>query len=62
MLLRIPSRIPAALADRKEYKSLSKKITYGSRKRMALLLPFNIATIEGDTANTTYTRLKKISF
>jgi hypothetical protein len=25
---------------------------------MALLLPFNIATIEGD-ANTTYTRLKK---
>jgi hypothetical protein len=39
MLLRIPSRIPAALADRKEYKSLSKKITYGSRKRMALLLP-----------------------
>jgi hypothetical protein len=31
-------------------------------KRMALLLPFNIATIEGDTANTTYTRLKKISF
>jgi hypothetical protein len=23
--LRIPSRIPAALADRKEYKSLSKK-------------------------------------
>jgi hypothetical protein len=26
---------------------------------MALLLPFNIATIEGDTANTTYTRLKK---
>jgi hypothetical protein len=25
MLLRIPSRIPAALADRKEYKSLSKK-------------------------------------
>jgi hypothetical protein len=56
MLLRIPSRIPAALADRKEYKSLSKKITYGSRKRMALLLP---ATIEGDTANTTYTRLKR---
>jgi hypothetical protein len=52
MLLRIPSRIPAALADRKEYKSLSKKNIYGSRKRMALLLPFNIATI-GDTANTT---------
>jgi hypothetical protein len=25
-------------------------------------LTFNIATIEGDTANTTYTRLKKISF
>jgi hypothetical protein len=22
-------------------------------------LPFNIATIEGDTANTTYTRLKR---
>jgi hypothetical protein len=42
MLLRIPSRIPAALAD--EYKSLSKKITW-IRKRMALLLPFNIATI-----------------
>jgi hypothetical protein len=47
----IPSRIPAALADRKNI-SLCLKITYGSRKRMALLLPFNIATI-GDTANTT---------
>jgi hypothetical protein len=45
MLLRIPSRIPAALADRKEYKSLSKK-NHMDPKRMALL-PFNIATIEG---------------
>jgi hypothetical protein len=35
MLLRIPSRIPAALADRKEYKSLS-KITYGSVKERML--------------------------
>jgi hypothetical protein len=25
VLLRIPSKIPAALADKKEYKSLSKK-------------------------------------
>jgi hypothetical protein len=55
-VLRIPS-IPAALADKKEYKSLSKK-SHGSRKRMAL--PFNIATIEG--YHNTYTRLKKISF
>ncbi|MFT4983559.1 MAG: LysM repeat protein [Flavobacterium sp.] len=62
MLLRIPSRRSVAMADKKAYNSLSKKITYGSRKRMALLLPFNIAAIEGDTANTTYTRLKKDKF
>jgi hypothetical protein len=36
MLLRIP-RIPAALADRKNISLCLKKITYGSRKRMALL-------------------------
>jgi LysM repeat protein len=62
MLLRIPSKIPVAIEDKKEYKSLSKKIAFGSRKRMALLLPFNIATIEGDTVNSTFARLKKDKF
>jgi LysM repeat protein len=62
MVLRIPSKIPVSIEDKKEYKSLSKKMTYGSRKRMALLLPFNIAAIEGDTINSTFARLKKDKF
>ena len=62
MLLRIPSKTPVAIGDKKEYKSLSKKITYDNRKRMVLLLPFNIANIESDTINSTYSRLKKDKF
>tara|TARA_R110002110_G_scaffold82644_2_gene214841 strand:+ start:29091 stop:31046 length:1956 start_codon:yes stop_codon:yes gene_type:complete len=62
MLLRIPSKAPVAIGDKKEYKSLSKKITYDNRKRMVLLLPFNIANIESDTINSTYSRLKKDKF
>jgi len=62
MLLRIPSKTPVSIGDKKEYKSLSKKITYDNRKRMVLLLPFNIANIESDTINSTYSRLKKDKF
>ncbi|WP_369828516.1 LysM peptidoglycan-binding domain-containing protein [Flavobacterium sp. ALD4] len=62
MVLRIPSKTPVSIEDKKEYKSLSKKITYGSRKRIALLLPFNIAAVEGDTINSTFARLKKDKF
>ncbi|WP_371563131.1 LysM peptidoglycan-binding domain-containing protein [Flavobacterium sp. Arc2] len=62
MLLRIPSKTPVSIDDKKEYKSLSKKITYDNRKRMVMLLPFNLANIEGDTINSTYSRLKKDKF
>jgi hypothetical protein len=48
--------------NKKEYKSLSKKIMSGDRKRMVLLLPFNIATIENDTINSTADRLRKDKF
>lgn len=62
MLLRIPAKIPAPFDDKKEYKTLSKKISYESRKRMAMLLPFNVASIASDTVNTTSGRIKKDKF
>jgi LysM repeat protein len=62
MVLRVPSKGSALSENKKEYKSLSENVISGSRKRMVLLLPFNIAAIEGDTINSTYDRLKKDKF
>jgi LysM repeat protein len=62
MILKVPAKIAVVNENKKEYKSLSKKIMSSDRKRMALLLPFNIATIENDTINSTADRLKKDKF
>jgi hypothetical protein len=62
MILKVPTKIAVVNENKKEYKSLSKKIMSGDRKRMVLLLPFNIATIENDTINSTADRLKKDKF
>ncbi len=42
--------------------SLSKANSNIERKKLVLLLPFNLPKIEGDTINTTATRLKKDKF
>jgi LysM repeat protein len=62
MILKVPAKIAVVNENKKEYKSLSKKIMSGDRKRMVLLLPFNIATIENDTINSTADRLRKDKF
>jgi LysM repeat protein len=62
MFLRVPSKLQASIDDKKEYMALSKKVTYDNRKRMVMLLPFNVANIESDTVNSTSNRLKKDKF
>lgn len=62
MLLKVPSKIAAVTQEKKEYVSLSKNIAEGRRKKMVLLLPFNVSKIEGDTINSAYSRLKKDKF
>lgn len=62
MVLKVPATIAFSQESKKEYTELSKS-TYGnSRKKLTLLLPFNISKIEGDTVNSTTMRLKKDKF
>nr|WP_315148217.1 LysM peptidoglycan-binding domain-containing protein [uncultured Flavobacterium sp.] len=47
---------------KKSYASLAVKSGTNDRKKLVLLLPFNLAKIEGDTVNSTTMRLKKDKF
>ena len=62
MIIKVPESalIPPALESKKVYTSLSKNSN--SRKKLVLLLPFNLSKIEGDTINSTAMRLKKDKF
>ena len=62
MILKVPesASISKEGQPKKEYVSLSKNSN--SRKKLVLLLPFNLSKIEGDTLNSTATRLKKDKF
>jgi LysM repeat protein len=62
MVLKVPSQAANPQEDRKEYAALSKKISFGNRKKMVLLLPFNIARVEADTINSIATRLTNDKF
>ncbi len=64
MILKVPesASISQQTDSKKEYASLSKINSNTSRKKIALLLPFNLSKIEGDTVNSTSTRLKKDKF
>jgi LysM repeat protein len=61
MILKVPSMVSVPEESKKEYALLSKKNTV-DRKKMVLLMPFNMAKIQGDTVNSTVTRLKKDKF
>ncbi|HEY6144117.1 MAG TPA: LysM peptidoglycan-binding domain-containing protein [Flavobacterium sp.] len=61
MILKVPSTALMTQEAKKEYVVLSKKSNTG-RKKLVLLLPFNISKIEGDTVNSTQMRLKKDKF
>ncbi len=62
MIIKMPSTalIPQEVATKKEYTTLSKNTN--DRKKLVLLLPFNLSKIEGDTINSTAMRLKKDKF
>lgn len=60
MILKVPGTIAIPQETKKEYAALSKKSS--ERKKLVLLLPFNMPNIEGDTLNTTAMRLKKDKF
>ncbi len=60
MILKVPATIIIPQETKKEYAVISKKSN--GRKKLVLLLPFNISKIEGDTVNSTAMRLKKDKF
>ncbi|MFV8346604.1 LysM peptidoglycan-binding domain-containing protein [Flavobacterium sp. ZB4P13] len=60
MVLKVPATISIPQETKKEYAVISKKSN--SRKKLVLLLPFNISKIAGDTVNSTAMRLKKDKF
>ena len=62
MILKIPSTIVLSQEPKKTYSTLSKKSGNNDRKKLLLLLPFNISKLEGDTLNSTAMRLKKDKF
>jgi LysM repeat protein len=62
MEIKVPesASIPQEVEIKKVYTSLSKKTN--DRKKLVLLLPFNLTKIEGDTVNSITNRLKKDKF
>lgn len=62
MILKVPSVVSVSQESKKAYVSLVKKSNTNGRKKLVLLLPFNMSKIQGDTINSTATRLKKDKF
>lgn len=62
MVLKFPATIAFSPEAKKEYTELSNYNRSNDRKKLVLLLPFNISKIEGDTVNSTAMRLKKDKF
>jgi LysM repeat protein/ABC-type branched-subunit amino acid transport system substrate-binding protein len=64
MILKVPesASIPQEMEAKKMYTTLSVKSGSNDRKKLVLLLPFNLSKIEGDTLNSTAMRLKKDKF
>jgi LysM repeat protein len=62
MILKVPSKTAVPDQVKKEYTSLTPNVNFDTRKRLVLLLPFNISRIESDSTNSTVERLKKDKF
>jgi LysM repeat protein len=62
MVIKVPesASIPQEVEIKKTYTSLSKNSN--DRKKLVLLLPFNLTKIEGDTVNSITNRLRKDKF
>ncbi len=62
MIIKVPHVKTPIVEVKKPYSFLIKNIAEGKRKRLAILLPFNLPNIENDSLNSTTTRLKKDKF
>lgn len=64
MILKVPesASIPQEVEVKKTYSTLSVKNNANGRKKLVMLLPFNLSKIESDTINSTAMRLKKDKF
>src|SRR5690606_16520991 len=61
MVLNLPENERISNAD-KAFADLTKTVNTSNRKKLTLLLPFNISKIQSDTVNSTSSRLKKDKF
>lgn len=63
MVVKMPANILAnAVVEKKVHTNLTPKLNSAERKKIALLLPFNVERIQGDLDNSTIERLKKDKF
>lgn len=63
MLLKVPANaVFSSVQENKVYTDLVPKTNFSGRKKIALLLPFNVTKVEGDTVNSVVARLKKDKF
>ena len=62
MVLKVPAKTVSAQQVKKEYTALTPKVNFDNRKKLVMLLPFNISRIENDSINNTVERLKKDKF
>ena len=62
MTIKVPSATSIKSVVKKEKSELSRFIKNGEKKKLAILLPFNIAKIEGDSIIGQEKRLKKDGF
>jgi LysM repeat protein len=63
MLLKVPANtVFPNVQENKVYTDLVPKTNFSGRKKIALLLPFNVTRVEGDTVNSVVARLKKDKF
>ena len=63
MFLKVPDTTAQVYNKPKsEFVSLMPKVNYNERKKLVMLLPFNLSKIESDTTNSVSSRLKKDKF
>ncbi|MFC7773893.1 LysM peptidoglycan-binding domain-containing protein [Flavobacterium sp. GCM10027622] len=62
MLIDVPVKPELKTVVKKELTNLTESIQVNGKKKLALLLPFNIAKLDQDTINSTKSRLKKDKF
>ena len=62
MTIKVPNTTAIKSVAKKEKSDLSRFVKISDKKQLAILLPFNITKIQGDTVNNQEKRLKKDGF